>query len=150
MTFTAAGSPNRYLPGTLRPNQLVPHNDVKVDNWTIGDRFNNNLKNAMWDINGFAYPAAYTPGSLGRNTIDGPGLIWSQGSLAKTVRFKERYNLDVRFDINNVFKRPNFTNPNSAANITNPGTFGKPTGTVGGWCCLGGSYVADFVLKFWF
>ena len=102
------------------------------------------------EIRAFAYPDAYTPGTLGRNTIEGPGLIWSQGSLAKTVKFYERYNLDIRFDMNNVFKRPNFSNPNSSVNITNPGTFGKPTGTVGGWCCLGGSYVADFVVKLWF
>ena len=84
MTFTIAGSPNRYLPGlNIRPNALVPADQIKIDNWEIGDRFNNNLKNPMWDIKAFANPAAYTIGSLGRNVIEGPGLIWSQGSLCQ-------------------------------------------------------------------
>ena len=149
VNFTVAGSPNRYLPGQVRPNQLVPHNAVKITNWTIGDRFNTNLENPMWDIRAFAYPDAYAPGALGRNTIEGPGMIWTQGSIAKTLKFRERYNFDLRFDVNNIFKRPIFSNPNSSVNINNPGTFGKPTTTLG-WCCLGGSYVADVALKLWF
>ena len=40
--------------------------------------------------------------------------------------------MDVRFDINNIFKRANFSNPSAAVNLVNPGLFGKPTGTVGG------------------
>jgi hypothetical protein len=152
VTFTFGGSPSRYLPGngSLRPDQLGPNDQVTVDNWHIGDRFNNNLKNPIWNINAFAYPAPYTPGTLGRNTIDGPGLIWSQGSLAKNVKFRERYNLDVRFDINNIFKRPNFSNPGSVVNLVNPGLFGKPVGTIGGFCCLGGQYVGTFIVKLWF
>ena len=63
---------------------------------------------------------------------------------------KEKYNLDIRFDINNVFKMPNFSNPSSAVNIVNPGLFGKPTGTVGGWCCLGGQFAGLLVAKLWF
>jgi len=152
VTFTMSGSPNLYLPGNgvQRPNQIVANDQVTVDNWTIGDRFNNTLKNSMWNINGFAYPAAFTAGTVGRNTIEGPGLIWSQASLAKNVKFTERYNLDIRFDVNNIFKRPNFSNPASVVNLTNPGLFGKPTGTIGGFCCLGGQFVGTLVLKFWF
>ncbi len=151
VTFSFAGSPYKYLPGMqLRPDQLVPGDAVNIPNWTIGDRFNNNLKNPMWDVNAFAYPAAFTPGTLGRNTIDGPGLIWSQGSLAKNIKVRERYNLDLRFDINNVFKRPNFGNPSSTVNLLSPGAFGKPTSTIGGWCCLGGQFAGTFVAKLWF
>jgi hypothetical protein len=151
VTFTIAGSPNRYLPGlNIRPNTLVPADQIAIDDWQIGDRFNNNLKNPMWDINAFANPAAFTVGSLGRNVIEGPGLIWSQGSLSKNIKVKERYNLDIRFDINNVFKEPNFVNPSSAVNLLNPGLFGKPTATQGGWCCLGGQFTGTFVAKLWF
>ena len=152
VTFGFAGSPNRYLPGNgaLRPNQIAPNDQLIVPNWTIGDRFNNSIKNPMWNISAFAYPAAYTPGTVGRNTIEGPGLIWSQGSLAKNIKVRERYNLDVRFDINNVFKRPNFSNPSSTVNLLSPGLFGKPTGTIGGFCCLGGQYVGTFIVKLWF
>jgi hypothetical protein len=28
--------------------------------------------------------------------------------------------------------------------------FGKPTGTTGGWCCLGGQFTGTFVVKLWF
>ncbi len=148
--FTVAGSPNRYLPGTVRPNMRVPYDQIKVDNWNIGDRFNNNLKNPLWNIQSFAYPDAYTPGAAGRNVIDGPGLTWSQGNLAKTITVKERYNLDLRLDINNIFKTANFSNPTPSVNLTNPGLFGKPTGVLGGWCCLGGSFSGLFVARLWF
>ncbi|MBK5294944.1 MAG: hypothetical protein JJE04_25115 [Acidobacteriia bacterium] len=148
--FVIAGSPNRYLPGTVRPNITGSYDQIDVPGWTIGDRFNNSLKNPMWNIGVFSNPAAYTPGAMGRNVINGPGINWSQGSLAKTITVKEKYNLDLRFDINNVFKMPNFSNPSSSVNIVNPGLFGKPTGTVGGWCCLGGQFAGLFVAKVWF
>jgi len=148
--FVISGSPNRYLPGTVRPNITGTYGQIQVPNWQIGDRFNNSLKNPMWNIGVFANPAAYTPGAMGRNVINGPAMNWSQGNIAKTITFKERYNLDIRFDINNVFKSPNFSNPTAAVNIVNPGLFGKPTGTVGGWCCLGGQFAGLFVAKLWF
>ena len=148
--FTVSGSPNRYLPGTVRPNMKVAYDQITVPNWTIGDRFNYTLKNPMWNIGAFANPNAYTAGAAGRNIIEGPGLVWAQGNLAKTVTFKERYHMDIRFDINNIFKWPNFINPTSSVNISSPGLFGKPTGTQGGWCCLGGQFSGMLVLKLWF
>jgi len=45
---------------------LVPADRIAIPNWQIGDRFNNNLKNPMSDINAFANPDAYTIGTLGR------------------------------------------------------------------------------------
>jgi hypothetical protein len=151
VTFSVAGSPNRYLPTVgNRPNVVGTYDDIKVDNWEIGDRFNNNLKNPMWNINAFAYPAPYTVGNAGRNIVEGPGLIWSQASIAKVVKFGEKVNLDLRFDVNNVFKQPNFANPSTAANITSPGLFGKPTATNGGWCCLGGQFTGTFAARLWF
>jgi len=151
VTFTVAGSPNRYLPNTVvRPNQVLPNDQLIVNNWTIGDRFNNNIKNPIWNIGAFQNPAPFTAGTLGRNTIDGPGLNWTQASLQKNFLFKERFNFEVRYDINNVFKQPNFVNPSSAVNLLAPGLFGKPTGTQGGWCCLGGQFVSTLVVKFQF
>ena len=151
VNFGLSGSPNRYFPGlTIRPNTLVPADRIKIQDWRIGDRFNNNLKNPMWDIRSFSYPDAYTVGTLGRNLVEGPGLIWTQGSLAKNIKVKEKYNLDIRFDINNVFKSPNFSNPNATVNLVSPGLFGKPTGTTGGWCCLGGQFTGTLVAKLWF
>jgi hypothetical protein len=152
VTFTMGGSPNRYLPGQQRPIQIAANDQVVVDNWDIGDRFDNNLKRPMWIANSqtFAYPAAFTPGTVGRNTVTGPGLNWSQASISKVMRFTEKLNLDLRFDFNNIFKQPNFVNPSSTVNLTNPGLFGKPTGTQGGWCCLGGQFIGTFAARLWF
>jgi hypothetical protein len=148
-TLAAAGSPYQYLPGNgvLRPNQVQPNGQLIVQNWTIGDRFNRNIENPLWNINAFANPPAFTAGTLGRNTINGPGLNWTQGSLAKNVIFKERFNFEVRYDINNIFKQPNFVNPLSTVNLKSSGLFGKPTSTQGGWCCIGGQFVSTLVLK---
>jgi hypothetical protein len=164
--FTDTGSPNHYLlaPGNLpstqensataegiqRPNQILPNDQLIVANYTIGDRFNNNIKNPIWNINAFANPAPFTLGTLGRNTINGPGVNWTQASLAKTFTVKERYHMEVRYDINNVFKQPNFSNPSSVVNLSNPNLFGKPVATQGGWCCLAGQFVSTLVLKFFF
>jgi hypothetical protein len=156
VTFTMAGSPYNYLPGNTvtspatsgpRPTQVLPDSQVNVPNWTIGDRFNNNIKNPIWNVNAFAYPAAFTLGSLGRNTINGPNLVWSQASASKQIRVKEIATLELRYDINNIFKNPNFVNPSSIVNLSSPGLFGKPTATQGGFCCLGGQFIATFVAK---
>jgi hypothetical protein len=148
-TFTVAGSPYRYLPGTVRPLQRVPDDQVTFPDYTIGDRFNNTLKNPFWDIGAFAYPQAYdVGGTIGRNTVDGHGINWTQTSLAKNFTFRERYKLDVRFDIQNPFKRTAFVNPSSAVNLVNPGLFGKPvTNSPTGWCCIGGQFVGILGLK---
>jgi hypothetical protein len=155
VTFTMAGSPYNYLPGNtgtaagtgLRPNEIAPSDQINVPNWTIGDRFKTSAENPLWNINGFAYPAAFTAGTLGRNTLDGPHLVWSQSSASKQIRIRELATLELRYDINNIFKNPNFTNPSSVVNLTSPGLFGKLTATQGGWCCLGGQFVATFVAK---
>ena len=152
VTFTMSGSPYNYLPGNqtatgLRPNQILPNSQVVVPNWSIGDRFATSIENPIWNINAFAYPAAFTAGTLGRNTVNGPHLVWSQASAAKEIRIRELATLQLRYDINNIFKNPNFVNPTSVVNLTSPGLFGKPTATQGGWCCLGGQFVATFVAK---
>lgn len=149
VTFTMAGSPYNYLPGNgvERPDQMVPNSQVQVPNYTVGQRFETAYENPVWNVNAFAYPAAFTLGTLGRNTIDGFPLTWSQASASKNIHLWERANLAIRYDINNVFKNPNFVNPTSVVNSTSPGLFGKPTSTTGGWCCLGGQFVATFGAK---
>jgi len=152
VTFTMAGSPYNYLPGNaagaLRPDQVLPNGQVQVKPWHIVDRFDEAAEMSMWNINSFAYPAAFTIGDEGRNTIEGPHLLWSQASLAKDVRiFRERADLQVRFDVDNIFKNPNFSNPSSIVNFSNPVAFGKPTGTTGGYCCLGGSPTETIVVR---
>ncbi|MGH9667399.1 MAG: hypothetical protein ACRD9L_23495, partial [Bryobacteraceae bacterium] len=121
-----------------------------VSNWTIGDRFATNAENPIWNINTFGYPAAFTAGTAGRNLINGPHLVWSQASASKEIHIREFATLELRYDINNVFKNPNFINPSSVVNLTSPEKFGKLTATQGGWCCIGGQFVSTFVAKLTF
>jgi hypothetical protein len=152
VTFTVAGSPNPYLAGNgvQRPNLAGSLDQVTVDNWTIGDRFNTKIENPFWNINAFSNPAAFTAGSMGRNLINGRALTWSQTSGSKVFRVRESMSLEIRYDINNVFKSPNFVNPVSVVNLRSPGLFGKPTATTGGWCCLGGQFVGTLGAKLTF
>ncbi|HYM11952.1 MAG TPA: carboxypeptidase regulatory-like domain-containing protein [Bryobacterales bacterium] len=154
VAFTLAGSPYQYLSspaGTImRPNQIAPNSAVIVNNWHIGDRFAQAYENPMWNISGFANPGPFTLGQVGRNTITGPGLRWSQASIQKNFRFKERHNFEIRADVDNVFKDPNFNNPSSTVNLSSPSLFGKPTGTTGGYCCLGGQFIITMGGKYTF
>jgi hypothetical protein len=138
-TVGFSGSPNRYLPGTSRPNALVPTNQAQVQDWEIGpDRFPTSAQLPYLNFAAFAYPDAFTPGTLGRNTFEGPGLNWTQLSLAKWWRIKERYRFQLRLDGNNFpFKQPNFSSPNSTYNRNSPGTFGRMTGVQGSFSNIG-------------
>ena len=82
-------------------------------------------------INGFASASAFpTPalgsqGNLGRNTFIGPGLANVNTEFAKVVHIKERFALEVRADIFNLFNRVNLTQPVSDLSS---GQFGLSTG----------------------
>jgi hypothetical protein len=138
-TVGFSGSPNRYLPSTSRPNALVPTKQAQVQDWEIGpDRFPTSAQLPYLNFAAFAYPEAFTPGTLGRNTFEGPGLNWTQLSLAKWWRIKERYRFQLRLDGNNFpLKQPNFSNPNSTYNRNSPGTFGRMTGVQGSFSNIG-------------
>jgi hypothetical protein len=74
-------------------------------------------------------PAAYTApatgqwGTAGRNSIVGPGQFTFNASLARTLRLKDHYNLDLRVDSTNLLNHVNFTSWNTIVNGT---TFGLP------------------------
>jgi hypothetical protein len=138
-TVTFAGSPNRYLPGASRPNVLTTIPQATVQDWSIGpNRFPTSAQNPYLNFSSFGYPAAFTAGSLGRNTFEGPGLNWTQLSLAKWWRVKERYRFQLRFDgFNFPFKQPNFSNPSSVWNVNSPGTFARMTGVQGSFSSIG-------------
>ena len=95
-------------------------------------RFNRGQIAPAYDINDFAYPAAFTPGSGGRNTVIGPSLIWTQISAQKNFRFFERLDMQIRWDMQNPFKRYSFfvdNNPTLRYNAANaPQNFGKMVG----------------------
>jgi hypothetical protein len=138
-TVTFAGSPNNYLPAaTTRPN-LVPGVDPVTPNWNIGEhRFPTQAQVPYLNADAFAYPGAFTPGNMGRNIIEGPGLTWPQFSFSKEWSFFERARFILRWDMNNPFKSPNYGNPDSTFNRQNLANFGRiGTSTRGGFSDVG-------------
>lgn len=141
-TVGFGGSPNRYLNGEARPNILTSHKQAQVENWTIGpNRFPTSAQNPYLKFDSFAYPSAFTPGNLGRNTFEGPGLNWTQLSIAKWWQLKERFRFQLRLDGNNFFpkKQPNYANPAATFNVNNPAAFGRGPGTRGSFSDVGTS-----------
>ena len=138
ITVGFAGSPNNYLPGSSRPN-LVPGQDPVVDNWNIGEhRFPTQAQVPYLNAAAFAYPAAFTAGTMGRNVIEAPGITWPQFSLSKQWNFFERARFILRWDMNNPFKSPNYGAPDSTFNVNNLGNFGRVgTATRGGFSDIG-------------
>ena len=138
-TVTFGGSSLNYLPGVgNRPNQVLPDDQVKLDHVDIGpNRFPFAAQTRYLNINGFAYPAAYSIGSLGRNTLQAPGIIWAQTSVQKSWRIRELLKFTLRGDINNPYKYHNFNPPNSVYNKTDPSNFGTFTGTRGSFSDIG-------------
>jgi hypothetical protein len=129
LTFSFANSPNNYYPtfaGNRRPD-LVSQPDYDFSKWDNGgpNRFTQQARPAVVDINAFAYPAAFTVGNSGRNILTGPRLIWSQVSAQKNFRIRERFNAQFRWDFQNALKTYNFTGPTTAVDFRNPLTFGK-------------------------
>ncbi|HZT28724.1 MAG TPA: TonB-dependent receptor [Bryobacteraceae bacterium] len=127
-TFSFADSPYNYYPtfaGDRRPN-LVKQPTL-LPNWgNVGpDRFNQEGRNPIIDINDFAYPAAFTPGNSGRNIMTGTRLLWTQVSAQKNWTIKERARLQLRWDFQNPFHNYNFDPPSLTVTFKDPGSFGK-------------------------
>jgi hypothetical protein len=129
LTFSFAGSPFNYYPGfvgTRRPN-LAGKPEFNFGNWNNGggDRFTQQNRPAVIDINAFAYPGEFQIGNSGRGILTGPRLLWSQVSAQKNFRIGERWNAQFRWDFQNALKTYNFTGPTTAVDFRNPMTFGK-------------------------
>lgn len=150
ITFSYAGSPFNYYPvfaGNQRPDRI---DDIAIrDNWYDlgGNRFNNSLINSVYTggSNGLAnfslpggcgsltsIPAGFDRtrcdfrvGNAGRNIITGLPLRWTQVSAQKNFQIKERYKVQLRWDMQNVFKRYNFNTPTNTVDFRNVPVFGK-------------------------
>lgn len=138
VTVTFAGSPYNYLPGASRPNQILPDAQAQPQPWDIGpNRFPFSAQNRYFSFDAFAYPQPFTAGTLGRNTFESPGLRWTQVSLSKEFRITERARFEIRWDVNNLTKEPQFADPNAAFNLTNRASFGTFNGTRGSFSDIG-------------
>jgi Carboxypeptidase regulatory-like domain len=137
-TAFAPGQPYVWLPMQQRPNQILPNDQAVTQGWTIGpNRLPTALQNPYLNAAAFAYPAPFTAGTLGRNTLEAPGLVWAQTSLSKTFKIRERMRFQIRWDLNNPYKRINFTEPLRAYNAATLSTFGRMTATRGSFSDVG-------------
>ena len=116
-TVLVPGDPaNIGLSGSQRPNQ------VGSQSTNCGSGHITNCINAS----AYTVPAAYTFGSLGRNTLRGPGLVDVDLSLFKNFSVTERAKLQIRAETFNILNHPSFSNP--GATLTTA-SFGSITTT---------------------
>ena len=142
----APGEPYAWLPMQQRPNQILPNDQAVTQGWTIGpNRLPTSAQNPYLNAAAFSYPAPFTAGTLGRNTLTSPGLVWAQTSLSKSWRLKERMKFEVRWDFNNPYKRIEFSDPNRVYNVATLSTFGRFTGTRGSFSDVGGRTYSTLV-----
>jgi hypothetical protein len=68
--------------------------------------------NQYFNPNAFVQPLSGTYGNVGRNTLNGPGLVETDLALAKKFQLSERFNLQFRSEFFNVLNHTNFNAPN--------------------------------------
>jgi hypothetical protein len=115
-----------YFPGL---NQVK---DPSVSGVTSANNTSQSFNNlAITDSNGnflLVNPAPGQVGTLGRNTIIGPGSVNLDVDMIKRVRLTESKNFEIRVDAVNVLNHPNFGNPTVNINST---SFGRITSASG-------------------
>jgi hypothetical protein len=136
VTFSAAGSPYKYLPGESTGNagvNIVPGQAINVSNYAIGpNMWPQASQNPFYNINAFSYPAAFTEGNAGSGIARTGWVWWPQYSITKTWSYKEKYKLTVRMDALNLFPETRWLNTaNNTVNLTSPQLFGKFPATTG-------------------
>jgi hypothetical protein len=70
-----------------------------------------------------------TYGNSGYDMLRGPAFQDWDMNLQKNIKFKERYNIQLRADSFNVFNHPNFATPNANISNANVGTITGVSGT---------------------
>jgi outer membrane receptor protein involved in Fe transport len=88
-----------------------------------------------FDVNAFVLPPANTRGTLGRNTLIGPGLVNVDMSIGKSFALGESRSLLFRAEVFNLPNHPNFAVPSGQIAFTNAQgaiapTAGRITSTV--------------------
>ena len=84
------------------------------------------------------------PGSLGRDAITGPNFLNTDFSVTKDTKITERFNLQFRTEMFDVFNHPNFGNP---VLTTTNSAFGQVQGTRFPTGDFGSSRQIQFALK---
>lgn len=91
----------------------------------VGDPSSGTRTPEQWfNTSAFAFPQRGTFGNAGRNILDGPGYQNVNASLVKNTALNERFNLQLRAELFNLFNHPNFNLPD---NFLGSPTFGRIT-----------------------
>ena len=115
-TLSASGS-SLNMPGNAQtPDQIKPTVEKLGQ---VGD------DGTWFDTSAFARVTAVRFGSVGRNTMRGPGVVNTDLSLFRTFNLTERFHLQFRAESFNLSNTPHFANPTGNANSSN---FGKVLG----------------------
>jgi hypothetical protein len=69
--------------------------------------------NQYFNPSAFEPPLNGTYGNVGRNSLQAPGLAETDLSLAKSIPFNERVNLQFKAEFFNLFNHTNFNTPNT-------------------------------------
>ena len=86
-----------------------------VKDYSVGaNRFPFTAQNPYFNNAGFAYPAPFTAGTMGRNILESPGMQWTQLSLSKDFKITERVRIVLRWDCNNPMKEPQLADPGAS------------------------------------
>ena len=104
-SLTASGVSLNAVGQTQTPDQVGPVK--KLGGVGTGQPFYD--PSAFAVVPGPPAPARY--GTVGRNTLLGPGSVNLDFSLFRSFRFKERMDLQFRADVANFFNSPHFDNP---------------------------------------
>ena len=104
-SLTASGVSLNAVGQTQTPDQVGPVK--KLGGVGTGQPFYD--PSAFAVVPGPPSPARY--GTVGRNTLLGPGSVNLDFSLFRSFRFKERMDLQFRADVANFFNSPHFDNP---------------------------------------
>jgi hypothetical protein len=89
----------------------------------------------------------FHPGDLGRNAITGPNFLNTDFSVTKNTKITERFTLQFRSEMFDVFNHPNFGNP---VLTTTSSSFGKVQSTRFPTGDFGSSRQIQFALKLLF
>jgi hypothetical protein len=115
-TLSASGASLNMPGGNIQtPDQVKPTVE-KLGN--VGD-------GTFFDTSAFARVTEVRFGTVGRNTMRGPGVVNMDASLFRTFKLTEGLNMQFRAEAFNVSNTPHFTNPNGNVNSSN---FGKVLG----------------------
>ena len=137
-TLSASGA-SLNMPGNAQtPDQVKPTVD-KLGK--VGD------DGTWFDTTAFARVTGVRFGTVGRNTMRGPGVVNTDLSLFRTFKLTERVNLQFRAESFNLSNTPHFANPNGNANSSN---FGRITATQSAADAVGRSRELRFGLRLGF